>query len=132
MSIDVECFVIHPFQELVKIAKEAAANAEAGQSDDPERSKRMLKSARGLVKEGERALQKIQPLWDAQVDKHGNAFKRGIADNDVDVGNRRVLEDLLYDLDDFTELDTFDAEKYSEVQAASKAFALSALEAIRR
>lgn len=46
--------------------------------------------------------------------------------------DRRILEDLLYDLDDFTEVDTFDADKYSEVQAASKAFALSALEAIRR
>ncbi|KAK7927334.1 hypothetical protein PG985_004332 [Apiospora marii] len=132
MPVDAECFVIHPFQELVRIAKEAAANAEAGQSDDPERSKRMLKSARGLVKEGERALQKIQPLWDAQVDKHGDAFKRGITDNDADVENRRILEDLLYDLDDFIEVDTFDADKYSEVQAASKAFALSALEAIRR
>ncbi|KAK8127774.1 hypothetical protein PG984_008882 [Apiospora sp. TS-2023a] len=81
MPVDAECFVIHPFQELVKIAKEAAANAEAGQSDDPERSRRMLKSAQGLVKEGERALQKIQPLWDAQVDMHGDAFKSGIRDN---------------------------------------------------
>lgn len=51
---------------------------------------------------------------------------------DVDVENRRILEDLLYDLDDFIEVDTFDVDKYSEVQAASKAFALSALEAIRR
>lgn len=81
MPVDAECFVIHPFQELVKIAKKAAANAEAGQSDDPERSKRMLKSARSLVKEGERALQKLQPLWDAQVDRHGDAFKSGIRDN---------------------------------------------------
>lgn len=81
MPADAESFVIHPFQELVKIAKEAAANAEAGQSDDPERSKSMLKSARGLIKEGERALQKITPLWNAQVDKHGDAFKRGISDN---------------------------------------------------
>ncbi|KAK6828203.1 hypothetical protein PG987_011544 [Apiospora arundinis] len=132
MSADAECFVIHPFQELVKIAKEAAANAEAGKSDDPERSQRMLKSARGLLKEGERALQKITPIWNAQIDRHGDAFKRSIRDNDVDVENRRVLEDLLYDLDDFIEVDTFDADKYSEVQAASKAFALSALEAIRR
>ncbi|KAK8119384.1 uncharacterized protein PG998_004010 [Apiospora kogelbergensis] len=109
MPADAESFVIHPFQELVKIAKEAAANAEAGQSDDPERSKSMLKSARGLIKEGERALQKITPF-----------------------GTPRVLEDLLYDLDDFIGVDTFDADKYSEVQAASKAFALSAMEAIRR
>ena len=50
----------------------------------------------------------------------------------MDVENRRVLEDLLYDLDDFIGVDTFDADKYSEVQAASKAFALSAMEAIRR
>ncbi|KAK8080368.1 hypothetical protein PG997_008186 [Apiospora hydei] len=132
MPVDAECFVIHPFQELVKIAKEATANAEAGQSEDPERSKCMLKAARGLVKEGERALQKLQPLWDAQIERHGDAFKRGIRDNDVDMENRRTLEDLLYDLDDFIEVDTFDADKYAEVQAASKAFALSALEAIRR
>ncbi|KAK8051810.1 hypothetical protein PG993_003195 [Apiospora rasikravindrae] len=132
MPVDAECFVIHPFQELVKIAKEAAANAEVGQNEDPEQSKRMLKAARGLAKEGERALQKLQPLWDAQIERHGDAFKRGIRDNDVHAENRRTLEDLLYDLDDFIEMETFDADKYSEVQAASKAFALSALEAIRR
>ncbi|KAK7956374.1 uncharacterized protein PG986_005596 [Apiospora aurea] len=158
MPVDAECFVIHPFQELVKIAKEAAANAEADKSEDPEQSKCMLKAARGLVKEGERALQKLQPLWDAQIERHGDAFKKGIRDNgklasfllnrygplfsrrylkadsleDVDVENRRILEDLLYDLDDFIEVDTFNADKYAEVQAASKAFALSALEAIRR
>jgi hypothetical protein len=46
--------------------------------------------------------------------------------------SRRQLEDLLYDIDDFIELNNFSAEKFSEVQAASKSYALSAIENIRR
>lgn len=46
--------------------------------------------------------------------------------------SRRVLDDLLYDLDDYIELDTFDPERYGEIQAASKAFALNAIETIKR
>lgn len=45
---------------------------------------------------------------------------------------QRALEDLLYDLDDFVETDTFDADRFSEVQAASKAFALNLMETMKR
>jgi hypothetical protein len=45
---------------------------------------------------------------------------------------RRLLEDLLYDFEDYTEIGTFDEEKYVGVQAATKSFALDVINIIRR
>ena len=62
---------------------EAVANAEAALAEDEasELAERMLKAARGLVKEGDRALQRIQPLWTAQADKYGDAFREAMRDH---------------------------------------------------
>lgn len=57
---------------------------------------------------------------------HADAPAEGISES------RRILDDLLYDLDDYIELDTFDAERYGEIQVASKTFALNAIETIKR
>lgn len=158
MSVDAEGLVIQPFQELAETARLAVANAEAVLAEDAasQPAERMLKAARGLVKEGDRALQRIQPLWTAQADKYGDAFRDAIRDHgridqpvrrfwwdsgqvhraDVPAEgiseSRRVLDDLLYDLDDYIELDTFDPERYGEIQVASKTFALNAIETIKR
>jgi hypothetical protein len=35
----------------------------------------MLKAAQTLVREGERALSKVQLVWNDQVDKYGDSFK---------------------------------------------------------
>ncbi|KAI5862519.1 hypothetical protein GGS23DRAFT_605472 [Durotheca rogersii] len=141
MAIDVEELVIQPFHEVVERGKDAVANAEAAADDadenDPKASsgrdaREMLKAARALVREGERALQRLLPLWKAQVDKYGDAFTEAMRQNEQIVDSQRRLEDLLYDLDDFVELDSFDAERFSDVQAASKSFALALMETIKR
>lgn len=45
---------------------------------------------------------------------------------------RRALDDLLYDFEDFIEVDTFDEAKCGELQAATKSLALAVIETIRR
>jgi len=45
---------------------------------------------------------------------------------------RRLLGDLLYDFEDYVELDTFDQSKFTELQVASKSLALDLLEFARR
>ncbi|KAI1075552.1 hypothetical protein F5B20DRAFT_559361 [Whalleya microplaca] len=132
MAVSVEELVLEPFREVMERGNEAVANAEAIRDVDPDASKQMLRSARSLAREGERALQKVPPIWKSQVDKLGGAFIEAIRQNDQIVDSQRRLEDLLYDLDDFVEVDSFDAEKFSDVQAASKSFALVLLETIKR
>ena len=52
---DVTHFVLNPFQEIVDKGKEALGNAGDSQP--------MSKAAQSLVKEGERAIKKIEPLF---------------------------------------------------------------------
>ncbi|KAK1764258.1 hypothetical protein QBC33DRAFT_497839 [Phialemonium atrogriseum] len=132
MAIDVEVLILEPFREVVERGKEAAANAEAAQDDDPELSKEMAKAAQAVMKGGERALKRLQPLWDSQVEKYGDDFKETMRENDEIADKRRILGDLLYDFDDFIDIDSFDGDKFAELQAATKAFALHALDTIRR
>ncbi|XXG98605.1 hypothetical protein Hte_004930 [Hypoxylon texense] len=143
MAIDVEELVIQPFREVVERGKDAVANAEAaarssGVDDNGVNSTTgqnvsgMLRTAKSLVREGERALQRLVPLWKERVDKYGEAFTETMRQNDRILDSQRRLEDLLYDLDDFVEVDSFDARKFAEVQSASKAFALTLMETIRR
>jgi hypothetical protein len=81
MAIDVEELIIHPFRELVEKGNEAVDNAAAAEGEDAELSKRMAKAAKAVVKEGERALKKLQPLWDSQVEKYGDSFKKSMSQN---------------------------------------------------
>ncbi|KAF9875149.1 sh3 domain containing protein [Colletotrichum karsti] len=132
MAVDVEELIITPFREVVERAREAIANAEAAQDDNPDLSKEMMKSAQVISKEGERALKRLQPLWDSQVEKHGDSFKDMISENDDLSEKRRVMEGLLYDFEDFIEADTFEASKFAELQAATRSFALDLLDIIKR
>src|SRR3569833_4504906 len=45
---------------------------------------------------------------------------------------RRELEDLLYDFEDYAELDSFDADKFVEIQVATKSFALVVIDLTKR
>jgi hypothetical protein len=45
---------------------------------------------------------------------------------------RRNLDLILYDFDDYIQLDTFDQDKFSQLQSTTKSFALLAIEVIRR
>lgn len=83
MGIDDEVLILGPFKEVIERGKEAVANAGGAGDEDVEHSKLMLKAAQGVVREGERALKRLQPLWDSQVEKYGEAFKTGVSQNGI-------------------------------------------------
>ncbi|KAH9904086.1 hypothetical protein F4778DRAFT_780768 [Xylariomycetidae sp. FL2044] len=133
MAITVEDLVFQPFKEVIERGKEATANAEANISDDYAKPvSDMMRSARALVKEGERAFRRLMPLWMALVEKYGDDFTEALRPNIAILESQRLLDDLLYDLEDFVQVETFTCEKFSAVKAASKAFGLTLLETIIR
>lgn len=82
MAIDVEQLILQPFRDVVERGKEASENAGSeGADNEAGVTKVMLKSARTLIKEGERALQRLQPLWDERLARDGDAFAEAMRDN---------------------------------------------------
>ncbi|CZS74088.1 unnamed protein product [Fusarium graminearum] len=88
---DVVDLVIGPFRDIVEKGREAIENA----GDD----KTMLKASQSLTKEGERALKRIEPLCRKHLDEYGSNFLDALKEN---------------------ELDDFDTEKFTELQALSR------------
>jgi hypothetical protein len=81
MALEVEDAIIHPFLELVERGKEAVTNAEAARLVNPDLSEVMLKSARAAIREGERALQRVQPLVLGHLERYGDCFRDAIRDH---------------------------------------------------
>ncbi|KKY36569.1 putative sh3 domain containing protein [Diaporthe ampelina] len=132
MGVDAEELILNPFQEVVDRGKDAVANAEGAADDDAELSRLMAKAGVAVVKEGERALKRLQPLWDGQVEKYGDAFKESLSQNAAIEEKRRKLEDLLYDFEDYAEPDTFEPARFTELQAATKSLAMDVIEIIKK
>lgn len=81
MAVDVEELIIGPFKEVVERGHEALANATDAQDEAPDVAAQLSKAAQAVVREGERALKRLQPLWDAHVERHGDVFKDAVAAN---------------------------------------------------
>lgn len=81
MAIDAEELVINPFKEVVERGHDVVSNAHGAQDDDLELAKQMTKAGQAIVREGERALKRLQPLWDTHVQKYGDQFKEAIRQN---------------------------------------------------
>lgn len=79
MAIEVEELFIQPFKEIVERGQQTIEYAD--DDDDPDRSVRLAKAGQNVLKEGERALRRIQPLWNKQVAEHGDAFREAIRKN---------------------------------------------------
>ncbi|KAI5463471.1 hypothetical protein BGZ63DRAFT_402774 [Mariannaea sp. PMI_226] len=109
---DVEELVVAPFRDIVEKGQLAVQNAGDSQP--------MLKAARALVKEGERALKKIEPLCRKHLEEYSSNFLDALRENDEIATFRSGLTDLLWEFDDYIELDDFDAEKFAELQALSR------------
>lgn len=73
-----EDLIVQPFRELIDRGNEAIVNAEGAGPEHVELSQVMLKSARAVVREGERALQRIQPLLLGHLEKYGDAFRDAV------------------------------------------------------
>jgi hypothetical protein len=79
MAADAEDLLIRPLRDVVAVGHTALSNATTqaphqtpGPADhvDP-----MSRAAQALVREGERALHKVQLVWRDQVNKYGDGFR---------------------------------------------------------
>ncbi|EHK22229.1 uncharacterized protein TRIVIDRAFT_149603 [Trichoderma virens Gv29-8] len=93
--------ILTPFRDIVDKGRTAVQNAGDTQP--------MLKASQALLKEGERALKKIEPLCKKHFDDFGPAFIEAVKDND-----------MLWEFDDYIEVDDFDADKFTELQMMSR------------
>ncbi len=78
MADEVERLAVAPFREIVEKGSVAIDNAP---SADEETSPLMLKAAQSLVREGERALKRIEPLCAKNFDEYGVNFVDAIKEN---------------------------------------------------
>lgn len=78
MGVDPEILILGPFRDVAERGREALANAQDVDEEDSENAKYMLKAAQGVVKEGERALRRLQPLWDNQVERYAETFTNAL------------------------------------------------------
>ncbi|KAM0431849.1 hypothetical protein ACHAPT_005101 [Fusarium lateritium] len=109
---DVADLVVTPFREIVDKGRTALENA----GDN----KPMLKAAQSLVKEGERALKRIEPLCRKLLDEYGSNFVDALKENDDIANFRSELTDLLWEFDDYCEPEDFEPEKFAELQGLSR------------
>lgn len=77
MNKTVDDLVLAPFRDIVAYGQAAINNAE--DSEDNE----MLRAAQTLVKEGERALKKIEPVCRSCHDEYGPNFVDALMDNGI-------------------------------------------------
>ncbi|KAK4183660.1 hypothetical protein QBC35DRAFT_418480 [Podospora australis] len=132
MGIDEEDLLIRPFRDVVAVGTTAVKSAAALGADRASDADRMSRAAQALVREGERALSKIRPVWDDRVQRYGDDFK-AMMGQQASIEKRRLhLEELLWDFDDVTHPDEFDAARYAALQAATKALALDIVETAKR
>ncbi|KAK8059538.1 hypothetical protein PG996_009468 [Apiospora saccharicola] len=129
MADEVERLILAPFKEIVEKANVAIANAE-GADDDVAAS--MLKAAQSLAKEGERALTRIEPLCAKNYEQYGTNFVDAIKEHDEIAQYRAELEDLLWDFDDYVEVDEFAADKFDELQKTSRKAAPRLMDILKR
>ncbi|CEJ85021.1 hypothetical protein VHEMI03647 [[Torrubiella] hemipterigena] len=109
---EVSDLVVTPFRDIVE-----KANAAVGNAGD---NAAMLKAAQALLKEGERALKRIEPQCKKMLDEYGANFHNALKDNNEIANFRTELTDLLWEFDDYIEESSFDAEKFTEVQMVSR------------
>ncbi|KAJ2986704.1 hypothetical protein NUW58_g4899 [Xylaria curta] len=129
MAEEVERLVLAPFREIVEKGKTTIENVESAGDQAPAP---MLKAAQNLVKEGEKALKKIEPVSTANHEEYGSNFVNAIKENDEIAQCRSELEELLWDFDECVEIDEFDADKFIGLQKASRNAALKILESLKR
>lgn len=70
---DINELVVNPFRDIVDKGRAAVENAVDTQP--------MLKAAQSLVKEGERALKRIEPLCRKHLDEYGSNFLDALKEN---------------------------------------------------
>ncbi|KAK2612701.1 hypothetical protein QQS21_001318 [Conoideocrella luteorostrata] len=102
--------ILTPFNDIVDKATRAADHA-----TDEEPS--MRKAAELLVREGQRALNRLQPLCKKIFSQHGPAFVSAIKTRDDISSFHLELTHLLWEFDDYLTIETFNESKYTDLQS---------------
>lgn len=123
MDDAVEDLVLAPFREIVaqgtaalRIADDEADGSGGGDEEGGMRAA----AATALLREGERALRRLEPLCRRKCDEVGGAFVEALR-GDADISRLvEQLNDLLYDFEEFVGAGSFAADKFGELQALSR------------
>ncbi|TLS29570.1 hypothetical protein PpBr36_01283 [Pyricularia pennisetigena] len=110
--------VLSPFREIVTKGTTALENARG--AEDSHTKVLMTKAANALLREGERAVKKIEPLCDKLLANQGDIFIDALRENDEIAEYRSELSDLLWEFDDFVEPDGFDEDRFTELRSLSR------------
>lgn len=81
MADEVERLITAPFREIVEKGTIAVENSKDAAEDV---GRAMLKAAQGLIKEGDRALKKMEPLCETHLADYGTNFVIAIKESGED------------------------------------------------
>ncbi|KAI1434528.1 hypothetical protein GGR50DRAFT_662114 [Xylaria sp. CBS 124048] len=117
MAEEVEQLLLAPFRDIVCKGEIAIQNAEEAGGLAPAR---MVKDARNLVKEGERALTNLVPLSTINYEEYGTNFIDAVKENNDITRFRKELIELLWEFDDYVNIEEFDPDKFDILRKASR------------
>ncbi|KOS18369.1 hypothetical protein ESCO_002917 [Escovopsis weberi] len=109
---DVTGLVTAPFHDLVQKSRIALQNAGSLQP--------MAQAASSLLKEGQRAITRLEPMCQRYWEDHGIFFVGLLKENDELAKYRKLMIGLLWEFDDYIHPEDFDVEKFAELQALSR------------
>lgn len=114
MDEDVQNLVLAPFKGMVE---KGTVAVEQGKDGDQTTWEQTRKFAQNLIKEGGRALKKLEPLCKKQWEEYGANFVAALKENDEIAKFRTDLNSLLWDFEAFIEEEDVDAEELAELQS---------------
>ncbi|CAK7227987.1 hypothetical protein SCUCBS95973_006730 [Sporothrix curviconia] len=126
MDEEIDFLLLNPFAEIVEKAQAALDAAQAADNAD------MIKAAQALIKEGERARKAIEPIAKRHLALYGENFVTALKDHDGIAEHIDALNDLVYVFDDYTEPDSFDADKFKELGKTAQQTTLRITPILRR
>ncbi|KAG5974341.1 hypothetical protein E4U55_008230 [Claviceps digitariae] len=115
-AAEVVDLVLTPFNDIVAKAQNAAAIA-------GDQEPLMIKAAEALKKEGQRALNRLVPLYQKIVKQHGPDCVNAVKSNEDIAGIHLELTDVLWEFDDYLSVEGFDEAKYAELQSLCRKLA---------
>ncbi|KAF4126624.1 hypothetical protein GMORB2_0360 [Geosmithia morbida] len=125
MSVsEVDDLILHHFRLIADKARQAVGDAGSHNVD-------MIKAAKALLKEGDRAVSNIEPLCTKYLEEFGPVFTFAVKDNTIISQHRAILTELLWEFDDLIQPEDVDAYEFAKLKHASRKAALATVEALK-
>lgn len=124
---DIQGLVLKPFYDIVEGAETALKNAQAAGLVEP-----MQKAAQSLVKDGRRAIARVEPLCHRHYAHYSTNFVTALKANEPIRDLIAPLEDVLFDFDDYVEVKGFDAARFAKAQGLVRTAALRISDILKR